>query len=75
MNSSALKYNYTEQKASKTHALDDVSQATVSETVVQMETRTQMIARQSEDACNIPGNICGPDLGTFEEKYGISDFA
>ena len=36
------------------------------------------IAVQAEEACHLPGNINGPDLGDFEEKYGaigVSDFA
>ncbi len=74
MNSSALKKQNSEQSIPEVPAMDAAA-AIASETVVKMKTRQQMIAKQSEDACNIPGNICGPELDFFEEKYGITGFA
>lgn len=74
MNSSALKQQYVENSVSG--VADSAVESTVvaSETVVQMKTRQQLIAKQSEDACNLEGNKCGPDLDFFEEKYGICSF-
>ena len=40
------------------------------------EAHRRRIALQVEQACNLPGNTNGPDLGEFEEKYSIkSNFA
>lgn len=33
------------------------------------------IAAQAEEACHLAGNENGPDLGFFEEKYALSNFA
>ena len=33
------------------------------------------IADEASGACHIPGNINGPDLDEFEQKYHLSSFA
>jgi len=72
MNNSALKHEYAKQSISEVSAVatsdDNV------ETVVQMKTRKELIAKQCEEACSISGNNSGPDLAFFEEEYGICSF-
>jgi hypothetical protein len=74
MNSSALKHEYAKQNISEISDLDVAESENAAETVVQMKTRQQLIAKQCEEACHISGNASGPDLAFFEEKYGICAF-
>jgi hypothetical protein len=73
MNNAALKHEYYEASSTYKHSTsggNDNSYESIEKTAV----RYRLIARQSEEACHLKGNICGPDLGYFEEKYGICDF-
>ena len=50
-------------------------EAETAETVVEFVARAKMIAKQSEEACNMDGNTGSADFDAFEEKYGFISFA
>lgn len=45
------------------------------ENIVEFVARDRLIAQQSEDACNLPGNNSSADMDAFAEKYGFGCFA
>ncbi len=39
------------------------------------EIARRKLAAEAEAACNLPGNICGPELEEFAEQYGLREAA
>lgn len=74
MNNAALKHEYFEDTASSTYKRATIVNNNSSQSVVETGRSYQIIARQAEEACHLRGNVCGPELDYFEEKYGICDF-
>lgn len=63
------------QVAVKQVTVENTDNRETLENIVEFVARDRLIAKQSEEACNLPGNNSSADLDDFVEKYGFDCFA